>query len=99
MLNCAASTTRCSQRTPSGVRTNVANAAGAAPTGAGLHQSCKVLRATPRSAATCRCGCPAATRAAATSICSARSRRERRLTTDLRPTAVQRAVAATPHLG
>jgi hypothetical protein len=40
----------------------IAGAAGAAPTGSARRQSCKVLRATPRSAATCRCGCPAAQR-------------------------------------
>jgi hypothetical protein len=66
---------------------------GAAPTATGLHHSCKVLRARPRSAATCRCGCPAARRAVAVSSCSARSRRERRFTTHRPSKAVQRAVA------
>jgi len=70
---------------PSGVRTNAAKAAGASSIRTGLHQSCRVLRATPRSAATCRCVRPTANRAPAASSCSARSRRERRFTTAIPP--------------
>lgn len=67
--------------------------------GGGLRQSCKVLRARPRSAATCRNGSPAASRAAASSRCCARSRRERHFMTTVPPTTATRTVAPAPCLG
>ena len=72
-------TIQCSQAIPSGVRTKTVKPAGGSPPVTSRHHPCKVLRATPISVATARCVSPAASRVSAAAMCSACSKRERRV--------------------
>ena len=92
-------TSRCNHDTPSGVRANAVKAAGGSPRGAPLHHACRVLRGTPRSAATPRCVSPAARRASATAMCSACSKRVRRVMTRYPRPGLECPGRAAPALG
>jgi hypothetical protein len=63
------------------MRTNPTRSAGASSGGFSWHPSSRVLHATPRAAATSRCVSPAANRDSAAAMCSAYSKRVRRVTT------------------